>query len=793
MHAPAANRCLLGKHPQLSWSLRLISAAAAMSVLGTAWAGDKCSSDGRLRYVGVNSEGSRSVWLSKTSAGPSFELRAAQGNQAVDAWSKNRPGLRLSLSLVVSNGNGGTHKLYTNSGNKECLLDTQNQKDGIVLPSLVLPPLKPPPIGVMPELPMGVKPPIGVLPPAPPVTGVMPELPMGVKPPIGVLPPAPPVTGVMPELPMGVKPPIGVLPPAPPVTGVMPELPMGVKPPIGVLPPAPPVTGVMPELPMGVKPPIGVLPPAPPVTGVMPELPMGVKPPIGVLPPAPPVTGVTPELPMGVKPPIGVLPPAPPVTGVMPELPMGVKPPNGVLPPAPPVTGVMPELPMGVKPPIGVLPPAPPVTGVTPELPMGVKPPIGVLPPAPPVTGVMPELPMGVKPPIGVLPPAPPVTGVMPELPMGVKPPIGVLPPAPPVTGVMPELPMGVKPPIGVLPPAPPVIGVMPEMPGKGSQPRAALPPCHGQRQSLDATLGSVAVDCFDPPEALLAPANLGETRGRDLLEGSPWNIWVDGYVSDTEDLRGLAPITSSLQALSIGLDRRIGGGWVAGLMLNMDSSRAEGFERDWVNTATGWGIGPYLGLRLTEQWSMDAALSFGQDRGRTQLLGLEGEQSGRRKQAMVSARGQYEFERVLLRPRLSWSYAERTGLAYSLNGLVLGTAVSLPVGENSSRNHTLEAALELNHSSITSAGTRVMPYAELGLQYVYLPGGDTQEQFGSGASEIAASISSHKQSWRGSLRAGMRVAPDQHTMLDAGGGYLSLGQNGVNIWEFRVMLSRGF
>ncbi|WP_297577505.1 autotransporter outer membrane beta-barrel domain-containing protein, partial [uncultured Deefgea sp.] len=43
-----------------------------------------------------------------------------------------------------------------------------------------------------PELPMGVKPPIGTLPAKPPVTGITPELPAGAKPPIGTLPPEPP-------------------------------------------------------------------------------------------------------------------------------------------------------------------------------------------------------------------------------------------------------------------------------------------------------------------------------------------------------------------------------------------------------------------------------------------------------------------------------------------------------------------------------------------------------------------------------------------------------------------------
>ncbi|RVO62289.1 autotransporter outer membrane beta-barrel domain-containing protein [Sinorhizobium meliloti] len=90
-----------------------------------------CSSRGGLAYFGNPRAETRSVWLSGTGAG-SFGLPAAQGNQTVNTWSKSKRGLHLSLSPVVSNANGGTHKLYDLSGEKPCLLDRQNQVRGLV-------------------------------------------------------------------------------------------------------------------------------------------------------------------------------------------------------------------------------------------------------------------------------------------------------------------------------------------------------------------------------------------------------------------------------------------------------------------------------------------------------------------------------------------------------------------------------------------------------------------------------------------------------------------------------------
>ncbi|NRP19316.1 hypothetical protein LPJGGPFB_02571 [Ensifer adhaerens] len=309
-------------------------------------AAQNCNGGG-LSYLGNIRDGSNSVWLSGTPAG-SFSLESAQGNQTVDTWSKSRRGLHLSVSPFVSQGNGGTHKLYDVSDGKPCLIDTQNQKrdftlpPNINMPSIVMPGRVVPPIGnIFPDFapPASITPPIG-------------NLPSGVTPPIGSLPGG--VTPPIGSLPGGVTPPIGSLPGG--VTPPIGSLPGGVTPPIGSLPGG--VTPPIGSLPGGVTPPIGSLPGgvAPPIA----SLPGVVAPPIGSLP-----GGVTPPIgrvPGGVAPPIGSLPggATPPIG----SLPGGVSPPIG-------------SVPGGVQPPIGTLP-----GGVAPPggtLPGGVQPPIVIV------------------------------------------------------------------------------------------------------------------------------------------------------------------------------------------------------------------------------------------------------------------------------------------------------------------------------------------------------------------------------------------------------------------------------
>jgi hypothetical protein len=119
----------------------LIAVIWGLGISGEAGAAN-CSSRGAVAYLGNTNGAASSVWISGTSAG-SFGLDAAQGNQTVDTWSKSKRGLHLSLSPVVSNGKGGTHKLYDLSSGKPCLLDTQNQVRGGIFPSIDWPDARP--------------------------------------------------------------------------------------------------------------------------------------------------------------------------------------------------------------------------------------------------------------------------------------------------------------------------------------------------------------------------------------------------------------------------------------------------------------------------------------------------------------------------------------------------------------------------------------------------------------------------------------------------------------------------
>ncbi|OAZ14163.1 autotransporter outer membrane beta-barrel domain-containing protein [Thalassospira indica] len=626
----------------------------------------KCSADGGLLFVGKTADSARSVWLSGTSAG-AFRLDAQGATK--DTWTESRRGLHLTLSDVVSTGNGGTHHLYDNSGGG-CLLDSQNQKGGVNLP----------PIGdlfpdfVMPELPGQVTPPIATLPP----TGIMPSLPPGVAPPVAILPPDLPGGGT------GITPPIGTLPPE----GVMPTVPGAVTPPIGVLPP---------DGGTGITPPIGTLPPE----GVMPTVPGGVTPPIGTLPPE----GVTPTVPGAVTPPIGTLPPE----GVMPTLPGGVTPPIGVLPP---------DGGTGITPPIGVLPPGGGGTDVTP---------------------VTPTAPGGVS-----------ETVANAQLRKG-------------GAEFLPEDTCAVLDRDGQF--------------YRTDQGLVFTAPCALVRQGgyTGVTVASIT-----------GQSDVPLTPGREFFEEPLWNFWSEARGIYANDRRHSLDTTAFSGSFLFGVDREIAEDTVAGVSASFESSSSEGFNNNLETSAYGMSVGPYIAHRLSPEWAIEGSLGYMALHNNLDVLVLEGEYFSHQLSGAAALNGQYRYDNWTFRPRFGISYAETFVEDYDLSGAIAGNPVTVNVGSDHFGYGEAEISGEASKLLFLSEDLIGMPYGELGMQYGFVRPNDGEILSGNLTYQDTSPIT-------GTLRAGMRFVYDDSIFFDVGAGYLSIGQNGLDIWEAKARVSFAF
>lgn len=489
---------------------------------------------------------------------------------------------------------------------------------------------------------------------------------------------------------------------------------------------------------------------------VMPELPGKVTPPIAILPPS----GMIPTLPPGFAPPAGILPP-----------------PEGLMPTVPPTGGA--QLPGGgVSPPIGTVPPE------------------GVMPTRPPTGGV--QLPgSGVTPPIGTVPPQ----GVTPE-----RPPLGNL--TLPGSNITP--PVGTLPPDGLTPVAPPTT-VTPTDPGlpetvanaqlrKGGA--AFLPddncavldvggqlyrtedglvytaPCELVRQGgyQGVTVASLSMQSDAVPL----------TPGREFIEEPLWNFWSEARGIYANDRRHDLDVTAFSGSFLLGVDREIAQDTVAGVSGSFETSRSAGFNDNLVTKAYGVSIGPYIAHRLSPEWAVEGSLGYMLLHNDLEVVVLDGDYLTHQVSAAGAINGQYRYDQWTFRPRFGLSYAETFVEDYDLSGAIGANPVTVNVGSDHFGYGEAELSGEASTLMYLSDDLIGMPYGELGMNYAFLRPNDGKILSGHLTYEDTSPIA-------GTVRGGMRFVYDDRLFFDVGAGYLSIGQNGLDIWEAKARVSFAF
>lgn len=402
-----------------------------------------------------------------------------------------------------------------------------------------------------------------------------------------------------------------------------------------------------------------------------------------------------------------------------------------------------------------------------------------------PPTGVMPTRPGGVQPPIATLPP----TGVMPTLPGGVQPPIATLPPK----GVMPTLPGGVQPPIGTLPP-----GELLPNPGLPQPLVPVSPPAvvgAGQQASERALNDRVLCVMADeraqlPPEQRDQYPDCPFTRTDLAAQVQPavrkWSLWGDEVYYDISDHREGANVSGSTNVFSLGAETRLNPELSVGFIVSRVDSKVDSFNGGMRLAAGGYNIGPYLVYQASERWMLDATLMYGWMDNEQDLLFLSGDYGSRSLSGSLGTTGQYFWEQLSVRPRLALNYSHSHSEGYPLQGDYQGLALKLDRESDSYNQGNLIGSVEFSRIYHTSGGLPLMPYGELGVDYGF-------ERPNDGYILTGNLDSARTEPLSGTVRLGLRTLLDGSTTLTTSAGYLSLGQDGLNIWEWRINLSKPF
>jgi hypothetical protein len=398
----------------------------------------------------------------------------------------------------------------------------------------------------------------------------------------------------------------------------------------------------------------------------------------------------------------------------------------------------------------------------------------------------MPELPTVTRPPTGVMPELPtvtrPPTGVMPELPTVTRPPTGVMPELPtvtrPPTGVMPELPVDPSPPVGIVRPE---IGS-----GEGAIRLSGVlvptPPCAGRVDESGRSDTAQLGPCAGPAENPGRQVPL--TPGRDLVVDSPWNAWVDTRYLMINDRRGLAENKTRSGTLTLGTDRQVGDGLVAGGMLSLVQADNERFAGYVTQDTSAFMVGPYLSYRLSREWSVFASAMIGSQRDEHQVVSLSGDSNAMLYSLTANTQGQYEVAtETFLRPKLGVSYQHNATRAFDLSGRVLGRTVQVDLAGQNSDSLIADASLEANTILHGEKDRLFVPFVEAGIRYTRL----WPEASGTALTQVTG------VDWQGILRLGGRALLGPTTQIEINASYQSIGVSNLDIWEAGIFVSHAF
>ncbi|MBQ4674389.1 autotransporter domain-containing protein [Aeromonas dhakensis] len=297
------------------------------------------------------------------------------------------------------------------------------------------------------------------------------------------------------------------------------------------------------------------------------------------------------------------------------------------------------------------------------------------------------------------------------------------------------------------------------------------------ERAQLPPTLRDRYPDCPSSREAVVV---VGQPQPRR------WALWGDEVYYDIVDHREGSDLSGSTNVFTLGAEARLDQAMSLGFAVSRLDSKASAFEGGMRLAAGGYNLGPYFTYQLSERWMLDATLMYGWMDNEQGLLFLSGDYGSTSVSGNLGGSAQFEWDAFTLRPRLAISYSHGRSDGYRLQGDYRGLPLQLERGSDSYNQGNLTGTLELSRLYHTRDGVPVMPYGELGLDYGFDRPNDGYILTGN--LDMART-----QPLSGTMRVGLRTLLGGDTTVTASTGYLSLGQGGLNVWEWRLNLSRSF
>ena len=138
------------------------------------------------------------------------------------------------------------------------------------------------------------------------------------------------------------------------------------------------------------------------------------------------------------------------------------------------------------------------------------------------------------------------------------------------------------------------------------------------------------------------------------------------------------------------------------------------------------------------------------------------------------------------VRPKASVTLSHVDGENYDLSGSILNLPMSVSLPGDSYNYGVLDLSTEVSRFFRLPDGQPFLVFAELGAQYEFERPNDGKILTGD-LSEVTPSP------WAFLLRSGFRVLLNDNLQIEATGGYLSLGQKDLDVWQGKLHVAWSF
>lgn len=299
----------------------------------------------------------------------------------------------------------------------------------------------------------------------------------------------------------------------------------------------------------------------------------------------------------------------------------------------------------------------------------------------------------------------------------------------------------------------------------------------------IDRTLNAAAeeIDDSEPNND-----NISITPGREFVPQALWNSWIDGYYFDVRDRRYNLVYDGHDSLIVLGTDRLLRKNLALGLLVAFQNSDTNSFGGNWLTSSNEVIFGPYLGYQITPTWALNTSLGYGNTTNDVNIANFNGRYIAQSCSLEVDMIGQYRYQDLHLRIKPSLFYSYIYTKAYKMSGSLAGVNLTIPVPSDNFSLGIVAVAFEINRDFKLPNFKMLEPFADIGVIYAF-------ERPNNGKILTGNLLLASTSAWSGSARLGARLLVSSSFYIAANGGYLSIGQAELNVWEARLYMSYAF